>query len=351
MYKLTLEQQEAKEILLTRTIEEEQPISILTGQAGTGKSVLMSSLEEDLSAIGHKIKYVTFTGSASQQLTNKGKDACTIHSLIYTPIIKRGIVVGFQKKPKAEVRQQASIFGVDEISMVSNELMTDLESYGIQIIASGDYFQLPPIGERNKYYGSTNFELKQVQRQALESPLLWAATEVRKGNNVLYGNYKNKLLVDAKHTLDEKWLRKDVVFIVGTNNTKNKINEHINNGAKPKIGSKIMFLKNDFGNDIVNGTEVEILDISKVAYTTYLTFRHNGILYDKYKADYREQLMKNNQFFDLSYAKTAHKAQGQTIENPIVIVDESYIARHESKNWQYVALTRGTGNNPVAWLR
>lgn len=325
--------------------------AILKGPAGTGKSVVISSLEEEMNLYNRRVLYVAFTGAATKILMDKGKDASTIHKLIYTPVIKRGVIVGWSLKDPIEVRSVADVIFADEISMIDNTLTRDLESYNIPIVYSGDDEQLPPISGTNPYYKQYDYMLDEVMRQALDSPLLWAATEVRENRNVLFGNYDNKLLVDSKFNIKDDWYRPDVEFIVGLNKTKDSINERINGGYLPKVGSKIVFLKNDFANGIVNGTVVNLLEYKKIKYTTYLTFDLDGRIIEGYKADFKEPLIKNNQFFDLAYARTAHKVQGLTIDAPIVIIDESYAFKELKKNWIYTALTRGTGNYPVAWLR
>lgn len=349
-FKLTDEQFDIKNSAVEDINRGKKKI-LIKGPAGVGKSVTISAMENDLERDGRRVQYVAFTGAATKLLMEKGKNASTIHSFIYKPIIRNKIIVGFERKERSEVRSAADTIIVDEVSMVDEELTRDLEYFSIPIIYSGDDFQLQPINGRNPYYGQHDYYMGQVLRQALDSKVLWAATEIREGRNVLYGNYDGKLLVDSRHNLKDDWYRPDVEFIVGTNNTKDRINSIINGSQYAKKGSKIIFLKNDFANNIVNGTVVELLEITKMGYNTFLTFFNDGVLVDGYRADFKEPLIKNNQFFDLAYARTAHKAQGITINAPMVIIDESFLFREQKMNWIYTVLTRSTGNYPVAWLR
>ena len=349
MIKLTEEQNEVRSGLLDRIYREEH-ISVLKGYAGVGKSVVISKVENELLEMGFNPAYVAYTGQAAKILNEKGANASTIHSLIYEPIIKRGVLIGFRKREREELSTNLLI--VDEMSMVSKDIWMDLESYRIQIIATGDDGQLQPIkGSANPYFGKAHLRLNTVMRQALESKILWAATQVRTNQPVLNGSYGDQLFVGNTSALKDEWYRPDVQFIVGRNITKDKINTIINKGDKPVIGSKIMFLKNDPKMNIVNGTVVDILEIKKTGYNTNLTFMLDGMLVEDYKADFKEPLIKNSQFFDLAYAMSAHKSQGSTIDSPLVIIDESYCFPGDEARWKYTVLTRSSGKKPVAWLR
>ena len=63
--------------------DKERQVFRLTGLAGTGKTYLLSHLEEEL---GCGILYLTYTGKASNNLAVKGLASRTIHSVIYRPV-------------------------------------------------------------------------------------------------------------------------------------------------------------------------------------------------------------------------------------------------------------------------
>ena len=349
---LTDEQNNAM-ITLKNRIKNKEPISILQGYAGTGKSFTLSYLIQELGYSNHSVAFCAFTGAAAKILMDNGLNASTIHRLIYKPIFRNNICIGFRKKHRSELYSLRLIV-VDEYSMVSQSILDDLQSFGVPLLLVGDSFQLPPIGKPNQYYNEYNAFLHTVQRQALNSPLLWAATKIREGEILKEGNYDNKLLVGRKHQLDENWLRSDVQFICGTNATRHNLNTKISGSASPQKGDKIIFLRNHFDQGIVNGSITVIDEIYTYYSRYYLDFFYEGIPYKDYISYYQNIPKKTKYFintFDKGYAITCHKAQGATIFDPMCIIDESYYFKPNSSKWLYTALTRGTGKKPVALLR
>lgn len=340
---------------LTRKIHSGAPVTILQGPAGSGKSFLLNYLLQELGYGSKEVAYVSFTGTAAQVLKKQGLPATTIHSLIYKPIMRYGVCVGFRKQARAELGGLKLII-VDEFSMLSKEILRDLESYGIQLLLVGDQFQLPPIGEPNRFLNSADVFLNEVHRQALDNPLLWAATEIRLGRGLPAGIYGDTLWIGRKEKADGSWYRKDVQIITGLNRTKDELNFEMAGTRIPTVGHKIIFLKNDMNNGITNGSIGVITKINRGVRNKY---RMDVDLGDGHSVeDYPAEFLLNGdtperrgQFFSYAYAISCHKAQGQTFDSPGIVYDESHIFRNDSKKWLYVALTRYTGNYNVAVLR
>ncbi|MDX9697736.1 MAG: AAA family ATPase [Bacteroidales bacterium] len=349
---LTLEQDNAMRILLDRHNDKEK-ISVLQGIAGSGKSFLLSYLIQHLGYEENEVAFATYTGTAAKILMKQGLNASTIHQLIYTPIIRRGICVGFRKKFTEDLLGLKLII-IDEFSMVPQNILTDLLSYHIPIIFVGDQAQLPPIGEPNKLIHTAHAILTEPMRQALDNPILWAANEVRLGNHLPYGLHGNILFVGAKSNLKEEWLRPEVKILVGLNATRNTLNLQMSGSAIPLTGHKIIFLKNDWQTFITNGTVGEILSLEKKGFTNYklkILLDDESTIIEDYVADFQKQSKPNKQFFDFAYAITCHRAQGATYDNPGLIFDESSVFKENKYKWLYSALTRFTGNSNVAILR
>ena len=352
---LTLEQDNAMRILLDRHNDKEK-ISVLQGIAGSGKSFLLSYLIQHLGYEENEVAFATYTGTAAKILMKQGLNASTIHQLIYTPIIRRGICVGFRKKFTEDLLGLKLII-IDEFSMVPQNILTDLLSYHIPIIFVGDQAQLPPIGEPNKLIHTAHAILTEPMRQALDNPILWAANEVRLGNHLpygLHGNDKTKILVTNKQQLDPNWFRDDVRIITGLNKTREVINLQMAGSLVPLPGHRIIFLKNDWQTFITNGTIGEILSLEQRGFTNYklkILLDDESTIIEDYVADFQKQSKPNKQFFDFAYAITCHRAQGATYDNPGLIFDESSVFKENKYKWLYTAISRFTGDYNLVIVR
>lgn len=344
---LTKEQEQAVKILKYR-LENNEKVSVLQGPAGSGKSYLLSFLIQYHGYQENEVAFATFTGTAAKILMGQGLNASTIHKLIYNPIMRDGECIGFGKKTLEELAHLKLIV-VDEFSMVSQVLLKDLMSYKIPLILVGDQYQLPPIGEPNRFIQQSDAVLTEPMRQALDNPILWAANEVRLQKNLSYGvhgNDQTKILVTSKHQLDSDWLRDDVRIITGLNKTRQSINLQMAGTTVPLSGHKIIFLKNDWNNFITNGTMATIKNLKPFGAFGYkLDFEttEEDHYYD-YHAEFQKQSKPMYQFFDFSYAITCHKAQGATYDSPGLIFDESYVFGQDKYRWLYTAISRFTGN-------
>ncbi|KAI6779024.1 ATP-dependent DNA helicase-like protein [Emericellopsis cladophorae] len=131
-----------------------------TGAAGTGKSVLMRAIIEEL-----KKKYakdterVAVTASTGLAACNIG--GITLHSFSGIGLGKEEptqLIKKIRRNPKAKNRWlKVKCLIIDEISMVDGELFDKLSQIGrtirnngrpwggIQLIITGDFFQLPPV--------------------------------------------------------------------------------------------------------------------------------------------------------------------------------------------------------------
>ena len=142
---LNAEQQEALNIMLAGKN------AFLTGEAGTGKSTV---IREFLRQTSKNAVIVAPTGIAA---INVG--GVTIHSFFQFPcsILKAGELEGIRSPKRKELITNTDVVIIDEISMVRSDLFTAIDTRlrylgdsskpfgGKQIIAVGDFFQLPPF--------------------------------------------------------------------------------------------------------------------------------------------------------------------------------------------------------------
>ena len=176
---------------------------LLKGYAGTGKTLLISTLVRVLVRRHKRVVLMAPTGRAAKVFSNtSGFTACTIHKKIYRQksILDAG---SFQLDRNLH---EHTVFMVDEASMISNEgisgsmfgsgrLLDDLIAYvysGVdcRLLMLGDQAQLPPVGEHDSPglsagvlsgYGLSvsEFCLESVMRQEHESGILSNATVLR----------------------------------------------------------------------------------------------------------------------------------------------------------------------------
>ena len=135
-----------------RTRPSIDPVFILNGYAGTGKTSLTAALVRVLGELGIKTVLIAPTGRAAKVLSGfAGASASTIHRGIY-----RHSLDGGTPPLKANTLADA-VFIVDEASMIGGEspdgsnLLADLVMYifsspNNRVLLIGDTAQLPPVG-------------------------------------------------------------------------------------------------------------------------------------------------------------------------------------------------------------
>ena len=136
----------------------------ITGPGGSGKSFLIQKMVESLNIRGMAYQVCALTGCAAVLL---GHGAKTLHSWTGMGLgngHKEDIVkkIVHNKKTVSGIRKTRVLI-VDEVSMLSLKLFDALNSGlkvikknqmvfgGIQVIFTGDFFQLPPVGDNESF--------------------------------------------------------------------------------------------------------------------------------------------------------------------------------------------------------
>ncbi|VVT49737.1 uncharacterized protein SAPINGB_P002418 [Magnusiomyces paraingens] len=130
-----------------------------TGAAGTGKSLLLRSLIARLESMNKSVAVTSSTGMAAVNI-----GGITLHSFAGVGLAKEDAKELLKKIRKNDATCQrwksTSILVIDEVSMVDAALFTKLEYIarsirkdqnpfgGIQVICTGDFFQLPPVPDK-----------------------------------------------------------------------------------------------------------------------------------------------------------------------------------------------------------
>lgn len=142
----------------------------ITGPGGSGKSALIKKIVEDATSKKIKVQVCGLTGCAAVLLT--GCKAKTLHSFAGIGLANGdNQIISFQiatNKHKSKNWKKVDLLIIDEVSMMSEKIieLLDLTAKkcrknndifgGIQIIFSGDFFQLPPVGN-NSDPSTSNF--------------------------------------------------------------------------------------------------------------------------------------------------------------------------------------------------
>ena len=292
--------------------QKENPTYILRGYAGTGKTSLVKALVKTLPSIGMKYVLMAPTGRAAKVLSNyTGQNASTIHRRIYHA---KAMPDGSIRIARAENKSKNTLFIVDEASMIGEQrefggssLLDDLLGYvfsgeNCRLLLIGDTAQLPPVESSespalNYQYLKTEFpitaatfELTEVKRQALESGILYNATDLRQLLSQHLYEYHLPIFhlegfddiekiepeefEEMLHNAFANTSDNEAVIVCKSNKRANMFNQAIrgrilNIEGEIATGDKLMVVKNNYywaeGNDaisfIANGDMAEIRKI------------------------------------------------------------------------------------------
>ncbi len=406
---LTCDQQEAATLIEEWYYHLNTQIFVLCGYAGTGKTFLVDYIVRKMGLVpGESAVFVAPTGKAASVLIRAGTPASTIHSLIYTreediEVNEDGEVISerfLRFVLKSSLPKEIELIVVDETSMVSDDLLHDLLSFGIKCLFCGDPAQLPPVYGTNSLMKTPVYTLKEIVRQAKDDPIVQMSEAVRAGKLLSYGRYGERAAVIPKNSLrpEERaalFLRADLV-IVGTNRTRSRINREIRcargipeEQLLPIEGEKLICTLNDWSKPLddagsfhlVNGIvgtcsdvregedglgmldfQADFLDRPVKNLPFDAGVFSNGVYFHSYGAKAcllaNGRLVHENNFgalrsakvkredtiarFEFAYAVTCHKAQGSEYDT-VVVLDESRLFS-DGREWLYTAITRAKNN-------
>lgn len=216
-FELTDEQKESVKQLV------QQPLSILTGFAGTGKSTIVSCAIQIFKQAKLNVLCCAFTGKAAQNLASIAKkDAYTIHKTIYASELH-----------DENDKIKADVLIIDEISMCPMHLFNSLLSRlkeNTQLILLGDEGQLDPIQSINllsEFKRSQQqlpfIALTKPQRQSEQSAIYQHSTYFR---NQTLPNF-NSIHIQTDTSFDYFVDRDLTYFLSRTNQSINQLNPNI----------------------------------------------------------------------------------------------------------------------------
>ena len=303
----------------------------------------------------------------------------TLHKLLYTPVLdSKEQVRGWRRRETLDRPYQLII--TDESSMIGDELLEDLRTFGIPILAVGDHGQLPPVMARGELMKRPMLRLRKIHRQAADNPIIRFARKVRKTGELddSFADGKRIVFRDRSPATVEAVLRKayakaksplDVMVLCWTNKRRVALNglarQVCNNFGVPRKGEPLICLKNMQEEPIYNGMrgilrEDSVLDGWQL--TGDVDFPEEGVdrtglvmcapqfMQERVFGEVDELQAKGvdvdkmsgaGNLFDFGYALTAHKSQGSQADHVILFVEDGLWKDEEfAKKFLYTAVTR-----------
>ena len=369
----------------------------MSGPAGTGKSYLIKIIKELCVKHYKKCQVTALTGCAALLLDCQAK---TIHSWSGINIKNYDLTINLnkiKKNKKVSNWTDIDVLIIDEISMMSPELLELLDLIGktfrendkpfggIQLIFSGDFFQLPPINKTDsetklcfesdlwdktfskihmltKIYRQEDKEFSKILNEVRIGKLRRSTAEVLNSRVIPYENNNNiipTIILPRTHAV-ENINNKEHNALPGIGKTyiikinqpkyedhkklgisdyviKKAINfiEENNPPIEFKIGDQVICTRN-ISDSIVNGSRGVIIDTKSYPIVRF----HSGIVTEIGLFDIPHENIKGLHYrkipLEYAWALTIHKCQGMTLDLCIMDIGRNIFECGQT----YVALSR-----------
>lgn len=319
---------------------------VLGGYAGTGKSTISKKLAEDI----RRTHFCCYTGKGANVLREMGNDnVSTIHGALYKLVSDDDEIVPRYKLNRDSELLDKNLVIVDEYSMLPEDIIRDIEKMSKKVLYLGDPEQLPPV--QGKCILEPDFFLTEIHRQALESPILRAANDVREGRSLDYQSSPEFTYQPRSKFTPEDYETADQV-IVGLNKTRRLWNTRFRQKLGfegfdfPQRGDKLICLKNNHEIGLFNGMIGEAkTDARKVSFQELkLDFEdYVGLaVWDGHFKERKDPPTGKDKLldrFDYAYAITCHKSQGSQYDD-LLVYNEPFGDRDMRRRWTYTAISR-----------
>ncbi|MBW8840659.1 MAG: Ti-type conjugative transfer relaxase TraA [Sphingomonadales bacterium] len=329
-------------------------LAIVTGYAGTGKSAMLGIARDEWEHAGYRVQGLALSGIAAENLeSGSGIASRTIASIEH------------QWGQGRELLDQSSILVIDEAGMIGTRQMervlSEAEKRGAKVVLVGDPEQLQAIEAGAAFrsvaerHGCVEITEVRRQREDWQRDATRALATSRTGEAIRA--YDEHDMVhsattrdDARADLVERWDRDrrsdPTASRIILTHTRAEV-EALNDAARERAreagllgneitieterghrtfadGDRVMFLKNERGLGVKNGTIGTINTVNRVRMAVQLD-DGRSVAFD----------VKDYNQIDHGYAATIHKAQGMTVDRAFVLATPG-MDSHSA----YVALSR-----------
>lgn len=365
--------------------------TFLTGGAGTGKTYTINEFIKYLRA--HKVPYAV-TASTGIAATHIG--GVTIHSWsgigIKDRLTEWDIDTLTQRESLARRIRNTSVLIIDEISMLHasrldmvNEICKAVKGSsapfgGLQVVFCGDFFQLPPVVRDRSIDSATEYAYNSNAWKEAKPVVCYLATnfrqndetlthilnDIRAGSEDIYESvealestkdnhlpdavklYTHNIDVDAINAreyqalVDPYDMEKEFVMITrGKKQLLDTMKESLlaQEELKLKVGTKVMFIKNDTMRRYSNGTLGKVIAFDERDYP--IVEKHDGdkitVIEDTWQMMEDDKVLAEVKQLPLRYAWaiTVHKSQGMTLDAAEIDLSKAF-----GHGMGYVALSR-----------
>lgn len=362
----------------------------LTGSAGSGKTYLLNQYISYLNDYNIPVAVTASTGIAATHM-----NGMTIHGWagigIKDEISEYDLEQLEDKQYLWKRFDKARVLIIDEVSMLHAHRLDIVERVcrkfkrndkpfgGLQIILSGDFFQLPPINHSNepdlknmiiyseawKLMNPAVCYLTEQHRQEDET-LTFILNAIRNNsiNTIHYQQLESRINAELPNKIHPTKLYTHNANVDIENNTElativndEKVFRMTSTGPEPlveilkksclaseelhlKIGAEIMCIKNNFEKGYVNGSQGKVIAFLDSDNTPVVKLYNGKTIYisqDKWEIEENGKVKASiNQLpLRLAWAITIHKSQGMSLDNAEIDLSHTF-----AYGMGYVALSR-----------